>query len=296
MIKFAANRLFAYFCNVIKHHTPLEQDTHISRLLAQMQPITLEQMKDIRLMNRLDTKFVTNEERLVELLARVQDDYFVQETGGLRACPYQTTYLDTPAHRFYLMHHNGHLNRTKVRVRTYLSSGGLTFLEVKRKNNHGRTRKKRLPVPSLDACATAEGALELVRDNAGLELSDLHPVVRNRFDRITLVNRGKTERLTIDFNVCFHNLESGHDGLTGRLVIIELKRDGNVYSPIRNILRDLHIHPTGFSKCCIGMALTDPALKQNRFKPKMRLLQKIEGRGGLTLSDKAPLPPTSPDS
>jgi hypothetical protein len=37
----------------------------------------------------------------------------------------------------------------------------------------------------------------------------------------------------------------------------------------------LHIHPTGFSKCCIGMAMTDPHLKQNNFKQKLRLLQKI---------------------
>ena len=60
-----------------------------------------------------------------------------------------------------------------------------------------------------------------------------------------------------------------------RLVIIELKRDGNVYSPIRDIMRDLHIHPQGFSKYCMGMALTNESLKRNRFKERLMLLEKM---------------------
>ena len=103
----------------------------------------------------------------------------------------------------------------------------------------------------------------------------MHPIVQNNFDRVTLVNYGKTERLTIDFNVRFHNFETGNDFDTERIVIIELKRDGNIFSPITNILRDLHIHQTGFSKCCIGMVTTDPNLKQNNFKQKLRMLRKI---------------------
>ena len=73
----------------------------------------------------------------------------------------------------------------------------------------------------------------------------------------------------------FHNFETLKDYDTENIVIIELKRDGNIYSPITNILRDLHIHQTGFSKCCIGMVTTDPKLKQNNFKQKLRMLRKI---------------------
>lgn len=251
-------------------------DTLIGQLLTTMQPITLEQMADIRLMNRLDTKYVTSKSKLLELLRRVSSEYYVQETGGLRSCPYRTTYLDTDGHAFYLMHHNRRAERVKVRVRTYLSSGDLTFLEVKNKNNHGRTKKKRLQVNSLETCDETRGVPELVQEKSGIDIKDLHPVVRNNFDRITLVNFGKTERLTIDFNVRFHNLETNNDQDTGNLVIIELKRDGNVFSPIRNILRDLHIHPTGFSKCCIGMALTDESLKRNNFLIKLHLLEKLK--------------------
>ena len=252
-------------------------DQDIQHLLGMMAPITLEEMSDIRLMNRLDTKYVASKAQLVKLLELVQDKYFVQETLERRVIPYLTTYYDTQDHFMYMMHHAGRARRMKVRVRTYVASD-LTFLEVKNKNNHGRTKKKRIEVPSQDNFRGVEGTRELVRRKTGLDLDRLNAVVRNCFDRVTLVNKGKTERLTIDFNIGFHNFETDRDHGTDELVIIELKRDGNVFSPVCNLLRDIHVHPTGFSKCCIGMALTDPALKQNNFKPKLRNLEKINGR------------------
>lgn len=242
-----------------------------------MMPITLEEMTGIKLMNRLDTKYVASKSQLVELLQLVQDKYYVQETLDNRIIPYCTTYYDTADHTMYMMHHNRHARRKKVRVRTYVASN-LTFLEVKNKNNHGRTKKKRIEVPSQENFRSTEGANELVRRKTGLSLDVLQAVVQNQFDRVTLVNKDKTERLTIDFNIEFHNFETDNNHGTDQLVIIELKRDGNVYSPVVNILHDIHIHPTGFSKCCIGMALTDPQLKQNNFKPKLRKLQKINGQ------------------
>ena len=156
-----------------------------------------------------------------------------------------------------------------------VSLSGFGVLEVKKKNNHGRTKKKRIQVPSLEQSQTTEGAEELVKKKTGLSFATMHQVVQNLFDRITLVNKEKTERLTIDYNIRFHNFETNNDADSDQLVIIELKRDGNVYSPICSLLRDLHIHPTGFSKCCIGMVWTDPGLKQNNFKAKVRRLAKI---------------------
>ena len=40
-------------------------------------------------------------------------------------------------------------------------------------------------------------------------------------------------------------------------------------------LRQLRIHPHGFSKYCIGSALTNPDLRQNRFKIRLRDTEKI---------------------
>lgn len=256
-------------------------DFEIKNTLLGMRPITLEQMAGIRLMNRLDTKYVCSKEQLARLLSLVGEKYYVQETLGNRLIPYVTTYYDTCDHLMYNMHHNRRARRMKVRVRTYVQSED-TFLEVKNKNNHGRTKKKRISVPSQDDFRTTEGAHELVMTKTGLNLDNLNAVVRNRFNRVTLVNNGKTERLTIDMDISFHNFETSLDHGTDQLVIIELKRDGNVFSPITDILRDVHIHPTGFSKCCIGMALTDTSLRRNNFKPKLRKLQKINGRPFIT--------------
>ena len=47
-------------------------------ILNRYDPITLEEMKDIRLMNRIDTKFVTTVPVLKQLLTIAQDDYYVQ--------------------------------------------------------------------------------------------------------------------------------------------------------------------------------------------------------------------------
>lgn len=252
-----------------------EKDIKIQSLLDQLAPITLEEMSAVKLMNRTDTKYVTTKRQLIELLQLVGDKYFVQTIGSTTICPYRTTYFDTDVHTMYMQHHNKCAHRTKVRVRTYLTSNDLTFLEVKNKNNHGRTKKKRIEVASLDAAQTTEGAEELVKKKTGLSFSAMHKVVQNEFDRITLVNKAMTERLTIDFNIRFHNFETGGEANSDQLVVFELKRDGNVFSPIISILRDLHIHVMGFSKCCIGMVWTDPDLKKNNFKMKVRALAKI---------------------
>jgi len=99
--------------------------------------------------------------------------------------------------------------------------------------------------------------------------------VENRFRRITLVNRAKTERLTIDSSLRFHNLVTGREQDMGDIVIIELKRDGLQPSPILRLLNELRIHPLGFSKYCIGSALTNSDLRQNRFKPRLTAIAKL---------------------
>ena len=220
-------------------------------------------------MNRTDTKFVTNKRKLARLLEMAQGQYYAQQIEGSRIANYRTVYWDTPEYRFFLEHHNGRAPRQKIRVRTYLDSD-LTFLEVKTKNNHGRTKKKRITVPDHDRNDIVEaGGSDFTLKLTGETFDGINPTVQNRFQRITLVNKGKTERLTIDFNVSFHNFETDTDAETGELVIIELKRDGNVYSPVLDILRRLRIKPSGFSKYCIGSVMTNEHLKHNCFKPKL---------------------------
>ena len=110
----------------------------IQTALSAFLPVSLEEMSGIRLMNRTDTKFVTSLDKLSLILQFAVTDYRVQEVEGTRNIAYRTVYLDTSGRDMYMAHQNGHRVREKIRVRTYVSSG-LTFLEVKNKDNKGRT-------------------------------------------------------------------------------------------------------------------------------------------------------------
>ncbi len=258
-------------------------------ILSTYQPITLDEMSGIKLMNRTDTKFVTTVDRLRLLLTMAHDDYRAQEIDGKRQALYYTAYFDTPDNNMYLVHQNGHAGRQKLRIRSYVDSG-LNYLEVKTKNNRGRTKKKRVDMVDFDPLHPDHGIRFLRQDDQYVAYDNflrkhlrydptiLSEQMENNFHRITLVNKAKTERLTIDTDLCFHNLKTGNDAdLTG-LVIIELKRDGLQPSPILGLLRDLRIKPSGFSKYCMGSALTNPDLKRNNFKERLRLVERLLAR------------------
>lgn len=255
-------------------------------ILTNYQPITLEEMSGIRLMNRTDTKFVTNIATLRKLLKLAVWQYRAQEIDGKRQARYYTMYFDTPDMQMYTCHHSGHANRQKLRIRSYVDSG-LNFLEVKTKNNHKRTRKKRTTMFDFDPLAPARNIAfdshddnfkeydSFLRENLWYKPEIMEEAIENRFNRITLVNNNKTERLTIDTDLCFHNIHTGNDCSLPELAIIELKRDGLVPSPILSLLNELRIKPLGFSKYCIGTALTNPDIRQNRFKQRLHALGKL---------------------
>lgn len=245
----------------------------MEKIIESFNPISLEEMKSVKLMNRTDTKFVTNTSKLCELLKMAQHDYNVQEIDGERNLEYDTTYFDTKAFDMYTMHQCGHANRQKIRFRTYCISD-LQFMEVKTKNNHGRTKKKRIEVNDMDL--NDEEKRHFLKKHLRFEVDTLQPALSNHFSRITLVNKGMTERLTIDTGLRFHNLLNGKDKDMGQLVVIELKRDGLVYSPVLHMLRQLRIQPHGFSKYCMGSALTgNDHLPVNRFKRKLIEINKL---------------------
>ena len=241
-------------------------------ILAPFAPISLEQMSSVKLMNRIDTKFVTTMPQLVRLLKMAQGEYYVQEIKGERNMLYDTTYFDTRDFGMYNEHQHKHTNRQKIRFRTYVGSD-LQFMEVKTKNNHGRTKKKRIEVTDMDLSDPTKR--DFLEKHLRYGVDTLIPHMHNHFHRITLVNKAMTERLTIDTALHFHNVVTGCDRDMGPLVIVELKRDGLCYSPVLEMLRQLHIHPHGFSKYCMGAAMTNEGLPVNNFKPKLRDVERI---------------------
>ena len=245
----------------------------LESVLTNMQPISLEEMSGVKLMNRIDSKFLTTIPTLEQILVTAQNDFFVQESNGLRNSPYYTKYFDTGDVKMYYDHQRGKKSRRKIRIRHYVDSGLPPFLEIKNKNNKGRTKKKRVLMEQGETIASYN---DFICENSEFNSFELDSKIENRFNRITLVNKEYTERITIDTSLEFHNFVSEKHVELPELVIIEWKRDGlSSKSHLKSLLRDLRIKESGFSKYIIGMALTNPSLPTNRINKRLRLIDKL---------------------
>ncbi|MBP5365296.1 MAG: polyphosphate polymerase domain-containing protein [Bacteroidales bacterium] len=245
----------------------------IDDCISEMTPVSLADMKSITLMNRTDTKYVLSVSLLAEMLQLVRGDYNVQEISGLRRVGYDTVYFDTPDMQMYASHLEGRKVREKIRVRSYLATNQ-TYIEVKNKTSDGRTMKRRLEVAGADALQTKKVG-RFMKANAWFSLDEIEPALRTTFRRITLVNKAMTERLTIDTDVVFSNLRNGVNTQLPHVAIVEIKRDGGAESPMNSVLRKEKVDEAGFSKYCVGCALTDESLRMGRIEKKLRKLAKI---------------------
>lgn len=245
-------------------------------ILQQMLPISLDEMQTVKLMNRIDSKYLLNKNQLEELIRYAKGDFYVQTIDGQQIAPYKTLYFDTADIAMYTLHHNRKLNRQKLRTRCYRSTQ-TTFCEIKNKLNTGRTKKKRVPIrPDQYDCALNDPeVLKFIHENLNFKLEDLQPHVENEFHRITLVNKEKSERITIDGDIKFFNHSTGIHADVSELVIIEVKQDGNQASHFKNLLQQLKIKHKRISKYCLGTVLTNPDAKRNRFKPKILYINKL---------------------
>lgn len=249
----------------------------IAAILGQMPTIGLDDMKAVRLMNRVDQKYMVPDSLLEQLLGMVVDKYFVQQIEGELIAPYHTLYFDTNALAMYTMHHNQKLNRQKLRVRCYRSTN-TTFFEIKNKDNNGKTSKIRIPIdPSMfEFCYKIPEIIEFVEHNTPYTFGELIPCIENRFKRITLVDKSMSERVTIDSSIAFYNRATGFESDISRVLVIEVKHEiGTPMSAVEQALHQLHVIPRRMSKYCIGTALTNPLAKYNRFKPKLLYIDKI---------------------
>lgn len=248
----------------------------IKNILSEFQAITLGEMEGVKLMNRVDTKFIINNSRLPFLLQAAASRYFVLEIDGQRQTPYSTIYFDTDDLIMYTMHHNGKKDRFKVRMRVYENSGQ-SFLEVKRKNNKGRTNKRRIEIQKeqFNEMEFKEDNLDFMLQRVPYSPESLKPVLQNFFQRITLVDNNLTERITIDIGLKFRNVETDSMVPMDELIIIEIKQDGALKSVFRTFLEQMHVFPGSMSKYCLGMVMVMPGIKYNRFKNKIRKINKI---------------------
>ena len=248
--------------------------SQISSILSSFSPISLEGMDSVRLMNRLDTKFVFSAGLLPDFLSSLVPNYKILEIDQRRNFLYNTRYFDTEEMLFYLQHVTGKLARHKIRFRKYESTG-ITFFEIKKKTNRNRTVKWRIE-DTFNADIRDEKASLFIRRHIPYNSFILQPGLENNFTRITLVSTETMERITFDHSISFSVMNGGRSELP-YLVIAELKSDGfPSSSPFVLAARKIGIKSTAFSKYCIGNALLRDLPKKNILKQKILLLNKIE--------------------
>ena len=258
----------------------MTENPSLSALLARFDPITLDEMESITLMNRIDSKYLTDFPTLLRLLGdAAEQGYRALCVDDKKLIPYDSVYFDTPDLKTYTDHRNRKLVRQKIRTRCYLTDSGAAFLEIKRKTNHGRTKKKRMQIPMADFAdfrGNAEAAAYL-QTRSMFTADQLSPELHTRFSRITLVNVHQTERITIDLDLQFENVRFGTQASLPGAVIIELKQDGRAPSRMKPILLKHRIKPFRISKYCTAVTLTDPTARYGRFKLKLKRIGRVIG-------------------
>ncbi len=233
----------------------------------------LSDLKKANLMNRVDTKFLISIQQLPLLLWELQPDYSSLDIDGRRLFTYQNTYFDTPDHRFYYSHHRGKLKRYKVRHRYYVDNQ-LGFLEVKLKNNKGRTIKSR--IPQLEPCLNSQKVTSFLASTLKDNFQELQPAQWGSYQRISLANEATGERLTLDLNLNFQSVDHRANVHLPNFFIAELKQNRHsMDSPFIRLMSRLGVRPKSFSKYCIGCSMVTPGLKANRFKPQLMALDKF---------------------
>ncbi|MDH5608904.1 MAG: polyphosphate polymerase domain-containing protein [Cyclobacteriaceae bacterium] len=244
----------------------------INEILRGFQPISLEEMDGVRLMNRTDTKFLFSRDRFPEILKSLSDDYRVVSINDVRASRYESLYFDTSDFLFFQQHQRGELSRHKVRTRRYVDSD-LLFFEIKKKNNKKRTIKRRRKEQAEEQILQQEAVQSFLLEHELDFHERLEPKMWVNYTRITLVNNTKPERVTLDVNLEFVSDTIKRD--VPNLVIAEVKQDRRVRSFFMHKMRQEKIREGSLSKYCLGVISLFENIKYNNFKPKLLSLNKI---------------------
>ncbi|MBT4882076.1 MAG: polyphosphate polymerase domain-containing protein [Flavobacteriales bacterium] len=246
--------------------------SNLPQIVANFSPISLDEMDDVKLMSRTDTKFAFRANKMPFLLQELLPFYRVLAIDGELIHDYKSLYYDTDCRKFYLDHHNGRVNRNKIRFREYVGSK-LTFLEIKLKNNKGKTIKKRMKVDAISN-ELSEKQQNYIKKIIGKPM-EVNAKQWINFSRITFVHKTQKERLTMDVNLTFEN--ENEKGDMKHIVIAEVKQERmSRSSDFMRIAKEMHILPIRISKYCLTTLILNPKLKKNRFKEKVLFINKLK--------------------
>jgi VTC domain len=233
--------------------------------LHEFQSVSLKELEQVALLDRMDTKYVFTKSQLFDFLVVLKQHYNILEIDGNRMFNYESLYFDTQRFSLYNMHYCGRMNRYKVRLRKYVESN-LSFFEIKFKNNKGRTVKSR--VRYNDGLSISGDALHLLEEKSPLAGSGLEPKIWVNYVRITLASKDFKERLTLDLDLTFKN--DREEVTHQNLVIAEVKQSRAGQSAFNRLMKEHHIRKGSISKYCFGIASMFRDLRANNFKEQIK--------------------------
>lgn len=240
-------------------------------VLENYHTVSLEEVMRASLAERMERKYIFPAGLLPDILLQLREDFDLMVAGNQTVQFYESVYFDTPSFSTYLNHHNGIGDRYKIRLRKYHSTSAC-FLEIKHRIVTGKVIKKRVEVPNLTA--ELPSYTEFICHNSPYHPKELEEKIRSYYYRITLVNKILEERATFDYGLIFTNWTEKKD--FSPIVIAELKFSKELRRPsCQSLLRSYHIKSTSISKYCTGIASLYPDVRKNRFKQKLRKINRI---------------------
>lgn len=251
------------------------QDLHITpaieTALAGLEPVSLKGLDKVKLMNRVDSKYVFHVRELSSILLEIAPHYTVLEIDGKRVFDYVSLYFDTPEYDLYRHHHSGRANRVKLRYRQYVDTGDI-FFEVKKKVKGIRTDKYRVRQPEITPHITPEAAA--LMEKLGVAEGGMVGKTWINYRRITLAANESEERVTLDLGLEFIS-EHGSKSFP-EIAIAEIKQSrSSRQSPMIQALAARRLGQFRISKYSLAVALLVPDIKNNAFKGKMNRIFKI---------------------
>ena len=244
---------------------------NIISLLNGFEQVSLPEI-DKLMLDRYESKYVMRDLELPGIFSELKDHYKILDIEGNRIFNYENVYFDDNDLSFYTDHHNGKLNRYKLRIRNY-KEADRSFFEIKFKNNKFQTIKERIEIGEFSDCISSRAAVFL-ESRLGRNAEEFKPALRSSYKRITLAHKEIPEKVTFDTDLTF-SFNGSQKRLPG-ISIIEIKhRDRHLHSLIEYLMNKRKIRPMRISKYCSGIVMTHPEAKYNRFKQKMLFLNKL---------------------
>lgn len=211
--------------------------------------ISLAEAKKIKLMNRIDKKYIINFNQFCELCDYIVENFYIVSDDYNFMIDYKSVYFDTIYNSMFHDHENKTKDRQKLRIREY--SNGEQYLEIKSKNKEEFTKKIRVPFKEC-----LDDNRHWVEKNLLYDYYSLGKTLEVKFKRITLINFEKNIRVTIDFGINYYNYLTKKRFVEKNIMIVEIKKETNEKTPFEFKLEELGIIEAKYSKYYIGMQKT----------------------------------------